>query len=970
MRLRMNEKIARILVAAISMLCIMTSGCMKKVKDYEVTADVLKNEFIQVEFKEKGLVSIYDKQLKQSLLFSSDQWSFSIENNLVESQNLSPIEFIKETDRIRYLFAEGEYDIEVVYELKPGWRFVSKQLFITDRKKEIYTINAVNVFHGRLNNLPKQIYVANLGEKAKKSRGLGDFGAFVRMNSSWGGMFLVQNPFFEWKYEKGDFSMEYQPDMAWKTEYGPFASDRVCIGTYNLTGYYHQGDIEHHGKWLLEPTWGRAEKKIDMGEVETFIECVRAFLLYKPEKSVRIHVPWCENDYQIDVATEYGEAQYKRIVNTAAALGIEHMLYTVRNTDVALAEEASDNWHWEHLLWLNMGIQIRRNEWDPKKDFLPEKTVELMDYARNKNINLMAYVYPTLEFQQNKVWLVERSKNNPQIVASFGVREFQDWFIENLVAFKERTGISGYAFDYWSMKVGNSSLYAQWYGGRRVLEELRKRLPDIIIDGRQQYHGYGPWTWLAGTYPHPTGGDEQPESFESFPDLHFDRSSANQQRITSYWYRNVQFCPTEIMPGFITHQTARKDSNGVAPRESDLNLRDWDYLGWKFSLISSIATAPFAHCVDMIPARDLREYEIFSKDTESQQFMRNWFDWTDRNAKVLKNLRSIIGPPGIGRVDGTAAMDGNHGFIFLFNPNHRKIKTEFSLDRSLGLTDGDTFTIKYLYPEKNKYIGAPGKGVFRYGDEISLMMDGTTAWVLEVQPAQKSALPLLFNVRGKVKYEYEHQWLEITRVQGEVGTAADIQVLLPRGINVKRVTVNGQNITFYQQGQIVSAKCRFAGQYFGHNQAVTTYNPSFNGRTVKAEFVIPERIFTQLTEREKKWSIDWTQKDLECTWLAPERLLLYIQIAEPDWKMETSVNLNGKPVEVKKAYSSRTPGCLKMGKGHNTFVGFYSDISDLKPDKKYQIELTLPDLKPGQFQGLFFENVETEYTADIISSSE
>ena len=38
-------------------------------------------------------------------------------------------------------------------------------------------------------------------------------------------------------------------------------------------------------------------------------------------------------------------------------------------------------------------------------------------------------------------------------------------------------------------------------------------------------------------------------------------------------------------------------------------------------------------------------------------------------------------------------------------------------------------------------------------------------------------------------------------------------------------------------------------------------------------------------------------------------------------------------------------------------------MSDLKPGRRYEVEVTLPDgLKPGQFQGLFFENVETEYT--------
>jgi hypothetical protein len=548
-------------------------------------------------------------------------------------------------------------------------------------------------------------------------------------------------------------------------------------------------------------------------------------------------------------------------------------------------------------------------------------------------------------------------------VATFASRAFQDWLIDNLLVFKERNGLSGYSFDYWSMKVGGDSAYSQWFGARRVLEELRRGAPDIIMDGRQQYHGYGPWIWLAGTYPHPTGGDEQPESFEAFPDLHFDRSSGNQQRLTTYWFRNVQFCPTELMPGFIGHQTARKDSEGNRV-DRDFNIRDWDYLGWKYSLISSVATAPFAHCVDMIPARDSREFELFSKDTESLEFMRGWFDWTDENAEILRNLRSITGPPVMGRADGTAAFKGDRGFIFLFNPNQRQVPVEFTLDESIGLTEGGPFVIKYLYPEEGKYIGAKGKGFFEYGDTVLLPMDGTSAWVLDVSPAAECSLPLLLNVQGSARLTDGK--LQLTDVKGEVGTWADIQVMMPEGTAVEQVKINGKKAPFKKRGNIIHVECGFEGSYFARNHAVTTYDPAFDGTVVTGAFTIPKNIFSQLKARKKAWPIDWTEEDLVCTWLAPERLLLYVQIAEPDWEMELGMKLNGKPVEVKKAYSSRTPGSMSKGRGNNTFVGFYLDVSDLKAGREYELEVTLPpSLKPGQFQGVFFENVETEYTDKI-----
>jgi len=928
--------------------------------------ETLENESVLATFDDNGLASLYDKQQNQALRFSADHWSFIIDHHLVDSLHLKPREHVREPDGMRYVFREGSFDVAVVYELKPGWRFITKQLFVTDRKNDVYTVRHVDVFHGRLDNSPRAIVTAGLEEKVRRTRGLGDYAAFVRLDDGWGGMFLVQNPFMQWEYEDGHFSMDYRADMTWKNEYGPFASDRACVGTYDLTGQLSPASISHRSSWLLEPEWSLVDEKIDMGEIEAAIDCVRAFLLYRPVKSARIHVPWCENDYQIDVATKDGAAQFKRIVDTASALGVEHMLYTVRNEDIALQENASDNWHWEHLLWLNMGIQVRQNRWDPRKDPLPAKTRELMEYAASKNVRLMAYVYPTLAFEHDEDFLTTRAAKNPQVVASFGSRAFQDWFIDTLIAFKKRTGISGYAFDYWSMKVLGTSEYAQWYGGRRVLEELRRRAPDIVIDGRQQYHGYGPWIWLAGTYPHPTGGDEQPESFEPFPDLHFDRSSGTQQRLTSYWFRNIQFCPTELMPGFIGHQTARKNADGDVIYDADFNIRDWDYLGWRFSLFSSIATAPFAHCVDMIPARDLREFKLFSEDVETQAFIRGWFDWTDENIEILRNLRSIIGPPAVGRADGTAAMEGDHGFIFLFNPNHRKVSAEFTLDASLGLTDGDHFVIKQLFPEEGKYVGAPQTGIFRHGDQCSFLMDGTSAWVLEVQPFRESALPLLFNVRGSATLDGET--LHLTGVEGEVGTKADVQVLLPRGKTVQQLTVNGQRLACDQHRRLVTAACRFGGEYFAHNQALTAYDPSFNEDTVQATFAIPGRVFAQLAERKRKWSFDWTEEDLECTWLAPERLLLYLQLAEPDRKMEAAMKLDGRPLEVKRAYSSRTPGRLQEGKGHNTFTGFYADVSDLKPDREYGLEVTLPaGLKPGQFQGAFFENVETEYTDTVIA---
>jgi hypothetical protein len=42
-------------------------------------------------------------------------------------------------------------------------------------------------------------------------------------------------------------------------------------------------------------------------------------------------------------------------------------------------------------------------------------------------------------------------------------------------------------------------------------------------------------------------------------------------------------------------------------------------------------------------------------------------------------------------------------------------------------------------------------------------------------------------------------------------------------------------------------------------------------------------------------------------------------------------------------------------------------LSRARPDAPIDIEVSLPTLRPGQFEGIFFENVETEYTKRILA---
>ena len=91
-------------------------------------------------------------------------------------------------------------------------------------------------------------------------------------------------------------------------------------------------------------------RRIDQAEIRALTDCTRAFLLVNPQQSIRVHVGWCENDYQIDMATTEGQLEYKGIIDQAAATSCQYVLYTPAHSELAPLKENRDAWGWENLL--------------------------------------------------------------------------------------------------------------------------------------------------------------------------------------------------------------------------------------------------------------------------------------------------------------------------------------------------------------------------------------------------------------------------------------------------------------------------------------------------------------------------------------------------------------------------------------------------------------------------------------------
>ncbi len=936
----------------------------------------LSNGHVTASFGLTGMTEIRSSGSGETAHGLRDSWSLSIDDDRLDSQGTTPT-VRAGAGEITYVYRMAGYEVEVVYRLHPEWSFVTKELVVVHAPRARYTVHGVAPMLLDLDEAIADVrvptsYTPQLGRTiAETHRALPgrDFGVFLRLGGERhaGLMLLAQNPYLDVAHTDRSASVRYAPELRWDQSWGPFHSDAAVLRPYRVAG--RQLPREMLLEWKL-PGTERISDGLDTAEIDAFTDCVRAFLLSPPAEPSRVEVGWTLNDYQVDVETSAGKEEYHRIIDATADLGLKTLLFAPTNNSLAKRDDDTDSWHWEHTLWLNLGQKIRRGEWDPALSPIPADVSAMVDYAKSRHVGLLAYVYPSVPFQQDPAWLVHGAgRDAGNSYATLASRPFQDLLVRDLIAFKRRTGIAGYSFDYAFLDLPGSSSYSQWFGWRRVMEELKRAQPDIVIDGRQSYQLYGPWIWLAGTYPHPTGQDEQPESFVPYPDLHFDRVSADRTRYVNFWYRNYQFAPSEIVPGYATHQTERSRNvpadaeTGGHPQTVEevhtaFRLRDWDYLGFRYSFLSSIGTGGWNNVVDMIPARDTEEFKHFSE--QDKQWIRTWLDWTSTHKELLRHTRTILHQPSMGRLDGTSAIDGDHGFVFLFNPNYRALKDVLPLDKSIGLERGSKFLLREIYPQAGRLWGKPNGGLWTLGDAVPLAVAGTSVTVLEIVPVAEAPADAVFNASAvnqqKPAFVLHGASLSISGVAGEPGTSAELGVLLPEGRGVRSVTVNGQPMAFRQNADYVTIPVFFAGERFAQAQQIGLER-SADG-SMSGTVVVPQRVIEQLRDRARAWPIPWTADDYQTTWLAPERLLLFVQAAEASDNMSAKLTIDGKPIDVRRAYTST--------RVHpEAFVGLYADLSRITPDVTHTVKLTVSGVTPEQFQGLFFDNVEPQFTTEI-----
>jgi hypothetical protein len=837
-----------------------------------------------------------------------------------------------------------------------------------------------------------------------------------------------------------------------------FEPEPALLGLTALQAY----DIDSHSQ-------------VNLGEVNAFRDAVHSKLLDTPtgkdrkRAPVRVQVGWDANDYQIDIGTDAGRTEYKRMLKRDGEMGVSHAIFAPRNSLQSARANATDAWGWEEALWLGMGEKIRTGAWLPQKGAtLPDEVHEMVSYAKAQNVSLLAYVYPVLPFvaegaepRNGNGWLYDgrRGQNGeykPDFNLHGGTRDpnctephtasytackntraslasvaWQNYLAETLISFVTVSGCGGFAWDYTSFQDWRQSTdYAEWRGWQRVTALLRAAHPTIVMDHRQQSHGWGAWSHAAGSYTEPIAGDENPESYgaagvSGIPTLSTDATLANNLRHVNYVYRAKQLLPNVRIPGFMSHQSDRHFDDGTSPADrnySAVHRRDFDFQGFSFGLLSSIGTAGLNNVVAMLPARDAAESNAFDQ-TPMGTWARSWLDWADVEYQCLHNTIPLValdrgvaqggGAPRIGKLDGTASMldDDSHGFLFVFNPGPRPVCAQLVVDEGMGISNASVakwFLAHEIYPRENNLatgLHTP-VGLWPHGSMQQVCVAQQSAKVLrlsrvdDLTDRKMLPLPLVLNlsyVSANISREPSGRHALATLridVSGAIGLTGEdcrpvaiAEITNSSSQRISDVYVNGHIVkskgtecdylnTWAKRAGIGCATTRFLfkGDHSlrrgGEATAISpTPHQQLHGGWFNTSLDLSPAIVQQIATQQKEYPVEWDLSvDADATWLGG-RLMLFAFVTQPNSSTTAPrLWLDGQEQKMAPAYNSR--GFIN----EKCFLGFYFDASHLSTGTK-EVSLLMPPLNvnitnttaPSEILGLFWHGLEEVRTDQLVT---
>ncbi len=307
---------------------------------------------------------------------------------------------------------------------------------------------------------------------------------------------------------------------------------------------------------------------------------------------------------------------------------------------------------------------------------------------------------------------------------------FCDWFIQTQINTVKKYGLKvwnwdpgpGNAFFCYSSRHGHIPGKGGYKGFRncvKVVESIKKAQPGIFL---MAFHGvkeYGVWG-LKYFDQHEAFWEQAPAFFATqYPDLSAERITADGMRLQSIWNHKFRFLPYSINHSICSKML--QDCN------SPQFMRDmFDYAGYRFSLISAVAAGKSITITGM-PV-DVQECD----DGKYIKFYKKWIGFAKEHFGCNYKIVTFGTQVERGGFDGWSHINGNKGYIFLFNSSPFAVCADFTMSEA-GWNGSLPYTFRMLEPSDGEVsFGAEKDGAVKF----SLSPFGVYVFEVEARESQ------------------------------------------------------------------------------------------------------------------------------------------------------------------------------------------------------------------------------------------
>ena len=874
-------------------------------------------------------------------------------------------------DTLRYAFsANGQFRVILEYKLVAGHPYIRRTVTLAHASQPV-TILKIELARTAFEQSPAESVDYDTFWNAPTV-------SFLRWAK--GGVFTgIENPFFETQRRGAEFAFSFEPAMTLKPG-ETYRSEPQFIGVYTKSGRMIREQLPLNR--LTEGDVRRPRMRnpsgnipLDTNEIAAMRDFAAEYLAVPVEKFLYILYCFWNPMAQI-VTTEEEEKGYTKMLDSFGELGGDMIIFNpMAKAQIPTADPTS---YWT---------------------LAPEGTgpARILDYAAKKGMKYGFYIGCAAQLEhgnaagnpfvpERKDWKRIDAAGNVATENCIASDEYADWWYT-----VQRNTIAKYKLSLWAWDPGpghgffcysarhghlpGKGGYKGWRNSTEVMRKLKESFPGLYYQGFYGRKEYGLWGQKY-TDQHEFYWEQYFQDVRSLhPDLHADRLNADGVRMQSWWSENFRFLPT-VMNHAVSHRMNQLYAHPPGLKKL------WDHIGWKYAFMSALSvggslTAPFMpENMDDIPGY--------------REFVKKWLGWARENFEYVKNGVSFGDQVTVGGIDGHARIKGDHGFIFLANPNPRPTRTTFRLDGEIGLAARGKFTLKELYPSDGAfyYDAANKRGVYNTGEAVSIVLPAFEVTLLELSPFKDEQLPLVFGTAGQTRRAGNA--LRITGASGDAGAATQITVLAKSGDTLKTVNVNGRSIGARREGDLLAGDIQFAGRPLARilddwrtadgKPFSFPYHDAAESVSLRTSFVADPQIQILLKNAlgpnaaevatlagklgDSGWEIPGIIKEDKFPdtfpWARPDRLLLVVPFADAERVGSIKLELNGAEHPI---VSYDVTGGLAAPPRK---IIYYADLTDaVKWGQPNSVTLNINGLLANQFLGPYLDYPAAPKTSAI-----